>query len=130
MLAPVRALGGATSRPFAAARLRVQTCSKVPTIVVTNAAARRSLSRSSQWQLHTKEMNEDMLRSLKVNRQRLMEDIHHTCKWGTGQRWGKCATLPSLERETTVDVIAEPTLKQACLVSHFLIPTKKLATGL
>jgi hypothetical protein len=34
-------------------------------------------------------MTEQHFKDLKVNQGRLMEDIHHTCKWGTGERWGE-----------------------------------------
>jgi len=27
--------------------------------------------------------------ALRVKQDRLMVDIHHTCQWGTGQRWGE-----------------------------------------
>lgn len=27
--------------------------------------------------------------ALEVNRDRLMESIHHTAQWGSGERWGK-----------------------------------------
>ena len=45
-----------------------------------------SVSGSRAW--HTVEMSEPDLASLKVNQSRLMEDIHYTCSWGTGERWG------------------------------------------
>lgn len=35
------------------------------------------------------EMRDDDVASLKVNQSRLMEDIHHTCSFGTGERWGE-----------------------------------------
>jgi len=34
-------------------------------------------------------MDEDTLASLKVDKDRLMKDLHHTCQWGTGERWGE-----------------------------------------
>ena len=33
-------------------------------------------------------LTEDVLVNLKVKQDRLMADIHHTCQWGTGERWG------------------------------------------
>lgn len=33
-------------------------------------------------------MNDELLRDLKVNAARLMQDLHYTCQWGTGERWG------------------------------------------
>lgn len=38
-------------------------------------------------------MNDDLLKDLKVNQSRLMEDIHYTCKWGAGERWGEYVSL-------------------------------------
>jgi hypothetical protein len=49
----------------------------------------RAFGSSPRWQIRTKEMNDEHLKDLKVNQARLMEDIHHTCHWGTGERWGE-----------------------------------------
>lgn len=38
-------------------------------------------------------MNDELLASLKVNTGRLMEDIHYSCQWGTGERWGEYVHL-------------------------------------
>ena len=38
------------------------------------------------------------IRSLKVNRDRLMQDLHTTCQWGTGKRWGVEATATGMSR--------------------------------
>ena len=53
---------------------------------------RRSFSCTSTWQIRTKEMNYELMQDLKVNQGRLMEDIHYTCQWGTGERWGEYAS--------------------------------------
>lgn len=53
---------------------------------------------STRWQLHTKEMDEELLGSLKVNQSRLMEDIHYTCQWGKGERWGDAPTEIGMSR--------------------------------
>lgn len=37
-------------------------------------------------------MKKDDLNSLRVNQDRLMNDIHTTCEWGKGERWGKYVT--------------------------------------
>ena len=50
---------------------------------------RRTFSGGSVLRLQTKELDEEALKSLKVNKKRLMDDLHHTCQWGTGKRWGK-----------------------------------------
>lgn len=49
----------------------------------------RTFVSSPRWQIRTKEMNDDLLKDLKVNQARLMEDIHYTCEWGAGERWGE-----------------------------------------
>jgi hydantoinase/carbamoylase family amidase len=36
--------------------------------------------------------------SLKVNQERLMNDLHHTCQWGTGERWGEEPTQTGMRR--------------------------------
>lgn len=41
-------------------------------------------------------MDDELLKDLKVNQGRLMEDIHHTCQWGTGERWGEYVNLLSI----------------------------------
>jgi hypothetical protein len=53
------------------------------------AFSRAAFSTTPRWQIRTKEMTEQHFKDLKVNQGRLMEDIHHTCKWGTGERWGE-----------------------------------------
>jgi hypothetical protein len=60
----------------------------------------RSFTCTPRWQLRTKEMNDELMKDLKVNQGRLMEDIHHTCQWGTGERWGEYVPLeiPSILR--------------------------------
>lgn len=34
-------------------------------------------------------MSQTDLDDLRVDQNRLMEDIHYTCQWGTGERWGE-----------------------------------------
>lgn len=58
----------------------------------------RSFSATPKWQLHNKDMNEEMLSSLKVNQSRLMEELHWTCEWGTGQKWGSGPTETGMSR--------------------------------
>ncbi|KAF1993348.1 N-carbamoyl-L-amino acid hydrolase [Amniculicola lignicola CBS 123094] len=58
----------------------------------------RSFTATSKWRLRTKEMDEDMLKSLRVNRGRLMEDLHYTSQWGTGARWGEAPTETGMSR--------------------------------
>ncbi|KAF2803521.1 amidase [Mytilinidion resinicola] len=66
-------------------------------------ALERAFSSSPRWQLHTKEMNEETLSSLKVNQSRLMEDIHFTSQWGEGQKWGSASTETGMSRLSLSD---------------------------
>ncbi|KAF1962754.1 Zn-dependent exopeptidase [Byssothecium circinans] len=59
---------------------------------------KRTFTTSRPWRLHTKEMNEAQLSSLKVDEKRLMEDLHYTCQWGTGERWGDAPTETGMSR--------------------------------
>lgn len=54
-----------------------------------SAISRATFATTPRWQIRTKEMTEQHFKDLKVNQARLMEDIHYTCKWGTGERWGE-----------------------------------------
>ncbi|KAF2708275.1 N-carbamoyl-L-amino acid hydrolase [Pleomassaria siparia CBS 279.74] len=67
----------------------------------------RRFSISPRWQIRTKEMNEDLLKSLKINQGRLMQDIHHTCQWGTGERWGDAPTETGMTRLALSDTDKE-----------------------
>lgn len=57
---------------------------------------RRSLSHTPKWQIRTKEMNNESLKDLKVDQARLMKDIHNTCQWGPGERWGEYVVTRAL----------------------------------
>jgi len=48
-------------------------------------------------------MKEEDLKSLKVNQDRLMEDIHYTCQWGAGERWGEAGTEVGMSRLSLSD---------------------------
>lgn len=39
--------------------------------------------------ISTKDMGSQDLKSLKVDKTRLMDTLHHTCAFGTGTRWGR-----------------------------------------
>ena len=34
-------------------------------------------------------MSEKQLAAIKINRERLWRDLHETCEWGKGERWGE-----------------------------------------
>ena len=46
-------------------------------------------SRSTQRCLAVAEMRHEDLAGLRINQDRLMNDIHSTCEWGKGERWGE-----------------------------------------
>lgn len=64
-----------------------------------NTISRAAFSTTPRWQIRTKEMSEDHFKDLKVNKARLMRDIHHTCQWGTGERWGEYVNSDYLEHQ-------------------------------
>ncbi|KAI4645087.1 hypothetical protein J4E93_005887 [Alternaria ventricosa] len=84
----------------------------------------RCFSNSPRWQIRTKEMNDDSMRDLKVNQERLMKDIHDTCEWGIGEPWGEKPTETGMKRlalsdadKTARDWFAETTKALGCEVT-------------
>jgi hypothetical protein len=65
-------------------RLHQQTLTK-------NHATRygRQFSISAHRSIAVAEMTDNDFKSLKVKQDRLMADIHSTCEWGKGERWGE-----------------------------------------
>ncbi|TKA34683.1 hypothetical protein B0A49_13673, partial [Cryomyces minteri] len=66
-------------------------------------------------------MSDADLGSLKVERERLMRDLHHTCQWGAGERWGDAPTETGMSRlslsdtdKTARDWFAETTSALGC----------------
>jgi hypothetical protein len=55
----------------------------------TTVSSKRTFVLSPVRSLRVKEISEQDMNGLTVKQHRLMEDLHHTCQWGTGQRWGK-----------------------------------------
>lgn len=51
--------------------------------------SRRNFSASRPRWIKTADMKESDLAAVKVDLQRLMDTLHHTCKFGTGLRWGR-----------------------------------------
>lgn len=49
----------------------------------------RLFSTASQWNKELRTMSEDEISGLKVQEERLMRDLHETCEWGKGERWGR-----------------------------------------
>jgi hypothetical protein len=49
----------------------------------------RQFSISAHRSIAVAEMTDNDFKSLKVKQDRLMADIHSTCEWGKGERWGE-----------------------------------------
>lgn len=50
---------------------------------------KRLFSSSPQAWLAVAEMRHEDLAGLRINQDRLMNDIHSTSEWGKGERWGE-----------------------------------------
>ncbi|EKD12818.1 uncharacterized protein L3040_006972 [Drepanopeziza brunnea f. sp. 'multigermtubi'] len=61
-----------------------------------------SISRSSRFP-DTRTMSDAQYQSVKINRERLWRDLHETCQWGMGERWGEGATDIGMKRLTLTD---------------------------
>lgn len=48
-------------------------------------------------------MSSEQLASIKINRERLWNDLHFTCQWGQGERWGDGETDIGMSRLTLSD---------------------------
>ncbi|WPG98920.1 amidase [Acrodontium crateriforme] len=64
---------------------------------------RRAFSASSSASLNVADMSSRDLASLKVNRDRLMNDIHTTSEWGKGEAWGSGKTEIGMSRLSLSD---------------------------
>jgi len=49
----------------------------------------RHFSTSTTKTKELSKMSEDEVSGLKVKEDRLMRDLHETCEWGKGERWGR-----------------------------------------
>jgi len=49
-----------------------------------------TLFSTTKWRsIRTTEMSEQQLAAVKIDRDRLWRDLHETCEWGKGERWGE-----------------------------------------
>lgn len=66
---------------------------KSPVLQVTQPLFRqyipRPFSTSRYKAMLTTELSEAEVSVLKVDKERLARDLHHSCQWGYGIRWGK-----------------------------------------
>jgi hypothetical protein len=49
----------------------------------------RQFSISAHRSIAVAEMTDNDFKSLRVKQDRLMADIHSTCEWGKGEKWGE-----------------------------------------
>lgn len=56
---------------------------------VSNAKLSRAFSTSAASYKDLSKMSEEEISGLRVKGDRLMSDLHKTCEWGKGERWGR-----------------------------------------
>jgi hypothetical protein len=49
----------------------------------------RSFATTSIYQIKTTELSKSQLADIKVSKDRLWTELHKTCEWGKGERWGE-----------------------------------------
>lgn len=49
----------------------------------------KQFSTSRARDMRTTEMTDGDLKGIKIDRERLWKDLHTTCEWGKGERWGE-----------------------------------------
>lgn len=60
-----------------------------------------SVARS--YSMATKDMTEVDFQKVKVNQSRLMQSLHETCEFGTGERWGRAPSETGMARLALAD---------------------------
>lgn len=50
---------------------------------------RRAFSISLKQDMLSTELTDAQVSALRANKDRLAQDLHHTCQWGYGIRWGE-----------------------------------------
>jgi hypothetical protein len=55
----------------------------------TYQGLRKSFSTTIHRNMLTSELSEAEVSALRVDKERLAEDLHHSCQWGSGIRWGE-----------------------------------------
>jgi hypothetical protein len=66
------------------------TFSKSASLLTSPSSIRqRSFSTTSKRDVKTTEMSDEQLAAVNINRERLWRDLHSTCEWGKGERWGE-----------------------------------------
>lgn len=73
---------------FRTLRLRPLSTAK-PIIPSLKSPHYRHFSITRRRDVSVSEMSESELKAVKINRDRLWRDLHSTCEWGKGERWGE-----------------------------------------
>ncbi|EAU36578.1 conserved hypothetical protein [Aspergillus terreus NIH2624] len=84
-------------QPTAAARLSFRT-PKLISKRSTRIQPFRSFSRSLQPAMLTTELSDAQVSALRANKDRLAKDLHESCQWGYGIRWGEGPTDTGMQR--------------------------------
>ncbi|KEQ69699.1 Zn-dependent exopeptidase [Aureobasidium namibiae CBS 147.97] len=84
----------------------------------------RNSSTSAKRTKELSEMSEEEVSGLKVKEDRLMRDLHETCEWGKGERWGSAPTETGMSRLSLSDAdkkardwFAQTTESLGCVVT-------------
>ncbi|KAK8437039.1 N-carbamoyl-L-amino acid hydrolase [Phyllosticta citricarpa] len=72
-------------------------------LLVSRTRRRAFTTTPRPFALRAIEMSEQELRRLNVNGARLMDELHRTCAFGTGQRWGEATTDTGMSRLSLTD---------------------------
>lgn len=51
--------------------------------------SKRTFAAAPRLAIAVNEMGEKDFASLRIDQQRLMDELHKTCEWGKGERWGE-----------------------------------------
>ncbi|KAF1808782.1 beta-alanine synthase [Eremomyces bilateralis CBS 781.70] len=68
-----------------------------------NISQTKYFSYSYSTMFRSSEMQDQDIALLQVNRKRLMDELHHTCQWGIGERWGDGSNETGMRRLSLTD---------------------------
>ncbi|KAL3427164.1 beta-alanine synthase [Phlyctema vagabunda] len=72
-------------------------------LITYNRSVQRNFTVTPWRYIRTTELSDDQLAQVKINRDRLWSDLHATCEWGKGERWGEGSTDIGMSRLTLTD---------------------------
>jgi hypothetical protein len=59
------------------------------TTTTTAAAATKSAATAAKGTKELSKMTEEELKKVRIDQEMLMRDLHESCEWGVGVRWGR-----------------------------------------